>query len=88
MVLGSHKGRHFLKGNRVHWLEKKSIQSIQPDELNALFSPFFTFLCAIFSAPFSLSLAPTICPWVSEHCDANAEAIRSNPVKVQNFFSG
>ena len=35
MVLGSHKGRHFLKGNRVHWLEKKSIQSIQPDELNA-----------------------------------------------------
>ena len=31
-----------------------------------LFSPFFTFLRAIFSRPFSLSLAPTICPWVSE----------------------
>ena len=31
-----------------------------------LFSPFFTFLCAIFSRPFRLSLAPTICPWVSE----------------------
>ena len=30
-----------------------------------LFSPFFTFLRAIFF-PFRLSLAPTICPWVSE----------------------
>ena len=31
-----------------------------------LFSPFFTFLRAIFLRPFRLSLAPTICPWVSE----------------------
>ena len=31
-----------------------------------LFSPFFTFLCAIFFRPFRLSPAPTICPWVSE----------------------
>ena len=31
-----------------------------------LFSPFFTFLRATFSRPFRLSLAPTICPWVSE----------------------
>ena len=31
-----------------------------------LFSPFFTFLLAIFSRPFRLSLAPSICPWVSE----------------------
>ena len=31
-----------------------------------LFWPFFTFLRAIFSRPFRLSLAPTICPWVSE----------------------
>ena len=31
-----------------------------------LFSPFFTFLRAIFFCPFRLSLAPTICPWVSE----------------------
>ena len=31
-----------------------------------LFSPFFTFLRAIFSRPFRLSLAPIICPWVSE----------------------
>ena len=31
-----------------------------------LFSPFFTFLRALFSRPFRLSLAPTICPWVSE----------------------
>ena len=27
---------------------------------------FFTFLLAIFSRPFRLSLAPSICPWVSE----------------------
>ena len=31
-----------------------------------LFSPLFTFLRAIFFQPFRLSLAPTICPWVSE----------------------
>ena len=31
-----------------------------------LFSPFFTFLRATFFRPFRLSLAPTICPWVSE----------------------
>ena len=31
-----------------------------------IFSPFFTFFRAIFSRPFRLSLAPTICPWVSE----------------------
>ena len=29
-----------------------------------LFSPFFTFLRAIFSRQFRLSLSPTICPWV------------------------
>ena len=33
---------------------------------HGLFSPFFTFLRAIFFRPFRLSLAPTICPWVSE----------------------
>ena len=31
-----------------------------------LISPFFTFLHAIFFRPFRLSLAHTICPWVSE----------------------
>ena len=31
-----------------------------------LFWPFFTFLCALFFHPFRLSLAPTICPWVSK----------------------
>ena len=31
-----------------------------------LFSPFFTFLRAIFSHPFRVSLASIICPWVSE----------------------
>ena len=30
------------------------------------FSPFFTFLRAIFFRPFRLSLAATICPWVSK----------------------
>ena len=33
------------------------------------FLPFFTFLRAIFFRPFRLSLAPTICPWVSEDGD-------------------
>ena len=31
-----------------------------------LFSPFFTFLRVIFFRPFRLSLALTICPWVSD----------------------
>ena len=31
-----------------------------------VFSPSFTFLRAIFSRPFRLSLGPTICPWISE----------------------
>ena len=31
-----------------------------------LFSPFFTFVRAIFFRPLRLSLIPTICPWVSE----------------------
>ena len=31
-----------------------------------LFSPFFAFLRAMFFRPFKLSLAPFICPWVSE----------------------
>ena len=31
-----------------------------------LFWPYFTFLRALFFRPFRLSLAPTICPWVSE----------------------
>ena len=33
---------------------------------HGLYSPFFTFLRAIFFRPLKLSLAPTICPWVSE----------------------
>ena len=35
------------------------------------FSPFFTFLRAIFSRPLRLSLALTICPWVSEDVTIN-----------------
>ena len=34
--------------------------------LQGPFSPFFTFRRAIFFPPFRLSLAPNICPWVSE----------------------
>ena len=34
-----------------------------------LFSPFFTFLRAIFFRPFRLFLAPTISPWVSKEVD-------------------
>ena len=37
------------------------------------FSPFFTFLRAIFFRSFRLSLAPTICPWVSEDVEVREE---------------
>ena len=46
-----------------------------------VFSPFFTFLHAIFFCPFRLFLAPNICPWVSEdavHCPCFHVAGRSN----------
>ena len=39
----------------------------------ALFSPFFTFLRAIFFRPFRLCLASTICPWVSEDAPHNVD---------------
>ena len=38
-----------------------------------LFLPFFTFLRAIFFLPFRLSLAPTVCPWVSEDASLIAQ---------------
>ena len=47
-----------------------------------LFSPFFTFLCAIFSRPFRLSLAPTICPWVSEDGDNHNQSRRGFNYKI------
>ena len=37
-----------------------------------LFLPFFTFLHAIFFRPFRLSLAPTLCSWVSENGELSA----------------
>ena len=50
-----------------------------------LFSLFFTFLRAIFSRQFRLSLAPTISPWVSE--DALSTAPCENWGKTpQNVF--
>ena len=44
-----------------------------------LFSPFFTFLRALFFRPFRLSLAPTICPWVSEDANCPARTKYKNP---------
>ena len=41
-----------------------------------LFSPFFTFLRAIFFCPFRLSLAPTICSWVSEDGKGRVHAVK------------
>ena len=41
-------------------------------------SPFFTFLRAIFFRPFRLSLAPTICPWVSEDAPTWPEKVICN----------
>ena len=43
-----------------------------------LFSPFFSFLRALFFRPFRLSLAPTICPWVSEDGDPRDLSDKSN----------
>ena len=49
-----------------------------------LFSPFFTFLRAIFFRPFRLFLVPTICPWVSEdggfHDKATRRCVSPNSV--------
>ena len=50
-----------------------------------LFSPFFTFLLAIFFRPFRLSLAPTICSWVSE--DGFSSKLRSFAHSGYSFFS-
>ena len=48
--------------------EKSPRGNVLPDQFQtaALFSPFFTFLRAMFFRLFGLSLAPTLCPWVSE----------------------
>ena len=48
-----------------------------------LFKPFFAFLCAIFSRPFRLSLAPTICPWVSEDASRHAKQQKTNGTNRQ-----
>ena len=42
-----------------------------------LFSPFFTFLRAIFFRPFRLSLALTICPWVYEGGQGSVELLEN-----------
>ena len=48
-------------------------------------SPFFTFLRAIFSRPFRLSLAPAIFPWVSE--DGVTIALFLKKKKLKNVSS-
>ena len=51
-----------------------------------LFSPFSTFLPAIFSPPFRLSLAPTICPWVSEDgVDAKMITVLKKSIQINPF---
>ena len=50
-----------------------------------LFSPFFTFLRAIFFRPFRLSLVPTICPWVSED-DSGVNLIFAGKKVCSNFY--
>ena len=56
-----------------------------------LLPQFFTFLRAIFSRPFRLSLAPTICPWVSEDLtgtsrEANQLTTPENTITCHNAF--
>ena len=52
-----------------------------------LFSKFFTFLRALFFRPFRLSLAPTICPWVSEDAGIPNHKNRSfRDTKRENTF--
>ena len=48
-----------------------------------LFLPFFTFLRAIFFRPFRLSLALTICPWVSED-----DRVENGPNWQKFFLTG
>ena len=52
---------------------------------HGLFSPFFTFLRAIFSRPFRLSLAPTICPWVSEDASVLKTKLKNGDKFVLTF---
>ena len=50
-----------------------------------LFSPFLTFVGAIFFRPFRLSLAPTICPWVCEDAmELNPKTTELQPIGVQS----
>ena len=52
-----------------------------------LFSKFFTFLRALFFRPFRLSLAATICPWVSEDAGIPNHKNRSfRDTKRENTF--
>ena len=58
---GADSGGEESLNRRENMAQKKSKE--RPEEL---FSLFFTFLRALFFRPFRLSLAPTICAWISE----------------------
>ena len=48
--------------------------------------PFLTFVRAIFFRPFRLSLAPTICPWVSEDAmELNPKTTHRGPIKIRGL---
>ena len=64
---------------RLNGWEKMARRKVKNGEKS--FSPFFTFLRAIFFRPFSLSLASTICPWVSE------DAVNKNLFKNLNSLN-
>ena len=68
-----------IKGARESLNGRKNIYGTKKSKewREKLFSPFFTFLRVIFSRPFRLSLAPTICPWVSEDVRSSARAWNS-----------
>ena len=54
---------------------------------HGLFSPFFTFLRAILFRPFRLSLAPTICPWVSKDGCVQASKKKQRGLSAEQVIS-
>ena len=54
---------------------------------HGLFSPFFTFLRAILFRPFRLSLAPTICPWVSKAGCVQASKKKQRGLSAEQVIS-
>ena len=66
-VANFHPGGKSIKSCVSKYPALQNLDVMTPSsETQGLFSPFFTFPGALFSRPFRLSLAPTICPWVSK----------------------